>query len=86
VSSTGHGEYFIRVAVAKTICARMELLNEGPVAAARSALEQVAELGGDGGVIVLDGNGRYGYVFNSPGMYRGMIDPNTIETAIFEAK
>ncbi|MEL6857905.1 MAG: isoaspartyl peptidase/L-asparaginase [Pseudomonadota bacterium] len=84
VSATGHGEYFIRVAVAKTICARVELAGESVGAAAESALAQVAELGGDGGVVVIDGNGAYEYVFNSKGMYRGMIDPDGIETAIFE--
>ena len=86
VSSTGHGEYFIRVAVAKTICARIELAGDDIGAAAQSALDQVAELGGDGGVIVMSGNGDYEYVFNSAGMYRGMIDPDGSETAIFEAK
>jgi beta-aspartyl-peptidase (threonine type) len=84
VSATGHGEYFIRVAVAKTICARVELAGESVGDAAQSALDQVAELGGDGGVVVIDGNGGYEYVFNSKGMYRGMIDPNGMETAIFE--
>ena len=84
VSATGHGEYFIRVGVAKTICARAELAGDNIGAAAQSALDQVADLGGDGGVIVMDGDGHYEYVFNSPGMYRGMIDPNGSETAIFE--
>lgn len=84
VSATGHGEYFIRVAVAKTICARVELAGESVGDAAQSALDQVAELGGDGGVVVIDGQGGYEYVFNSKGMYRGMIDPDGIETAIFE--
>ena len=84
VSATGHGEYFIRVAVAKTICARVELAGESVGEAAQSALDQVAELGGDGGVVVIDGQGGYEYVFNSKGMYRGMIDPDGIETAIFE--
>ncbi|MEL7541346.1 MAG: isoaspartyl peptidase/L-asparaginase, partial [Pseudomonadota bacterium] len=73
VSATGHGEYFIRVAVAKTICARVELAGESVGDAAQSALDQVAELGGDGGVVVIDGAGGYEYVFNSKGMYRGMI-------------
>lgn len=86
VSATGHGEYFIRVAVAKTICGRVELTGEPIGAAAQNALEQVAELGGDGGVVVIDGNGDYEYVFNSKGMYRGMIDPKGHETAIFEAE
>ena len=84
VSATGHGEYFIRVAVAKTICARVELAGESVGKAAQIALDQVAELGGDGGVVVIDGNGEYEYVFNSKGMYRGMIDPDGMETAIFE--
>ena len=84
VSATGHGEYFIRVAVAKTICARVELAGESIGDAATSALDQVAELGGDGGVVVMGGNGQYEYVFNSKGMYRGMIDPDGMETAIFE--
>lgn len=86
VSSTGHGEYFIRVAVAKTICAEMELTEATAGEAAQSALDQVADLGGDGGVIVIDADGNYEYVFNSAGMYRGMIDPNGMETAIFEAE
>ena len=84
VSATGHGEYFIRVAVAKTICARVELAGDSVGDAAQSARDQVAELGGDGGVVVIDGDGQYEYVFNSKGMYRGMIDPNGMETAIFE--
>ncbi|MEM7329531.1 MAG: isoaspartyl peptidase/L-asparaginase [Pseudomonadota bacterium] len=84
VSATGHGEYFIRVGVAKTICARVELAGESVGEAAHNALEQVAQLGGDGGVVVIDGAGQYEYVFNSKGMYRGMIDPNGMETAIFE--
>jgi beta-aspartyl-peptidase (threonine type) len=86
VSATGHGEYFIRVAVAKTICARVELAGNKIGPAAQSALDQVAALGGDGGVIVMDGHGQYEYIFNSPGMYRGMIDPDGFETAIFEAE
>ena len=84
VSATGHGEYFIRVGVAKTICSRVELAGESVGEAAQSALDQVAELGGDGGVVVIDGDGQYEYVFNSKGMYRGMIDPEGMETAIFE--
>ncbi|WOR15716.1 isoaspartyl peptidase/L-asparaginase [Hyphomonas sp. FCG-A18] len=83
VSATGHGEYFIRVAVAKTICARVELSGETIGPAAQEALDQVAALGGDGGVIVIGGDGQYEYVFNSKGMYRGMIDPKGHHTAIF---
>ena len=86
VSATGHGEYFIRVGVARTICSRVELAGDSIEAAAENALGQVADLGGDGGVIVMGGEGEYAYVFNSRGMYRGMKDSTgAMETAIFEA-
>lgn len=85
VSATGHGEYFIRVGVAKTICTRVELAGDSINAAAQNALDQVADLGGDGGVIVMGADGQYAYVFNSQGMYRGMADSTgALETAIFE--
>ena len=86
VSATGHGEYFIRVGVAKTICARVELAGDDIKAAAENALGQVADLGGDGGVIVMGADGQYAYAFNSKGMYRGMMDASgALETDIFEA-
>ncbi len=83
VSATGHGEYFIRVGVARTICDRVRFLGEDIVKAADAALAEVAALGGDGGVVVIDGRGRAAYSFNSAGMYRGMIDPDGAETAIY---
>ena len=83
VSATGHGEYFIRVAVAKTICDRIKLAGEDVKTAAGVALDEVAALGGDGGVIVIGGNGDYGFVFNSAGMYRGWIDATGSGTAIY---
>jgi beta-aspartyl-peptidase (threonine type) len=86
VSATGHGEYFIRVGVAKTICDRVKLLAEPITAAANTALAEVAALGGDGGVIVIDGEGNPGFVFNSAGMYRGMIDADGSSVAIFGEK
>ena len=83
VSATGHGEYFIRVGVAKTICDRAKLLGETVNAAAQVALDEVAALGGDGGVIVIDGQGTPGFVFNSAGMYRGVIDASGAKVAIY---
>ena len=84
VSATGHGEYFIRVGVAKTICTRVELTGEDIQTAAENALAQVADLGGDGGVVLIDANGDIAYAFNSPGMYRGAIDASGAETAIYD--
>ena len=36
-------------------------------------MREVGELGGDGGVIVLDARGRYAWSMNTPGMYRGYL-------------
>ncbi len=84
VSATGHGEYFIRVGVAKTICDRVRLAGEDIETAAGIALGEVAGMGGDGGVVVMDGNGQAGFVFNTRGMYRGEIDASGARTAIYE--
>lgn len=86
VSSTGHGEYFIRVGVARTLCQRMQFLGETGERAAQTTLDEVAALGGDGGVIVLDGGGRVSFVFNSAGMYRGFRSPEADEIAIYQGE
>ena len=83
VSATGHGEYFIRVGVAKTICDRVKLLGEPIVQAGDTALAEVAALGGDGGVILIDAEGNAGFSFNSAGMYRGVIDATGSMVAIY---
>jgi beta-aspartyl-peptidase (threonine type) len=75
VSATGWGEFFIRLSVARDICALTEyrLL---PVQQAADAVikQKLQKLGGDGGVIVMDKFGNMGISFNSEGMYRGYID------------
>ncbi|MEO0466585.1 MAG: isoaspartyl peptidase/L-asparaginase [Pseudomonadota bacterium] len=83
VSATGHGEYFIRVGVAKTICTQIELADQSIKDAAEIALGEVADLGGDGGVIVMGANGEVALVFDTEGMYRGRAAPGVMETAIF---
>lgn len=83
VSATGHGEYFIRVGVAKTICDRVKLAGDDLKQAADTALAEVADLGGDGGVIVIGADGDFAFIFNSEGMYRGLIDASGARTAIY---
>ncbi|MEM8919933.1 MAG: isoaspartyl peptidase/L-asparaginase, partial [Pseudomonadota bacterium] len=84
VSGTGHGEYFIRTAVARTICARMALQGLDGGAAATILLDEVQALGGDGGVIVIDPKGDVSMVFNTEGMFRGVASSDgVIETAIY---
>lgn len=74
VSATGHGEYFIRLGVARDISALMEYKGMSVKEAAETVIMQkLQNLGGDGGVIALDRNGNFTMTFNSEGMYRGLI-------------
>lgn len=74
VSATGTGEYFIRVGVARDICARMELRHETAEQAAREVFAELDAIHGDGGVIVMDGAGHAAWRFNTSGMYRARLE------------
>ena len=75
VSSTGWGEFFIRGVFAYDISAMMEYKGLSLAEAARVVIqEKLPELGGDGGIIALDGKGNVTMEFNTTGMYRGAID------------
>ena len=86
VSGTGHGEFFIRFAVAFDICARLR----DPSQTIRSAAEAVVlgtlvEAGGDGGIIALDADGMPALVFNTTAMYRGWaLADGEPQVAIFQ--
>lgn len=74
VSATGWGEFFIRLSVAHDICARMKYGKQGLTEAADAVvMKDVPALGGDGGVIAMDGQGAIRMPFNTRGMYRGWI-------------
>ena len=74
VSATGHGEYFIRLAVAHDVSARMMYAGESVQEAAAAVIhERLADLGGTGGVIAMDAAGHVAMPFNTPGMFRGTI-------------
>ena len=84
VSATGWGEYFIRVGVARTICARMQMGGEGAQVASDAVMDDVKALGGDGGVIVVSPAGDAIFSFNTAGMYRGRATSGgTSEVAIY---
>ncbi|HEY2464644.1 MAG TPA: isoaspartyl peptidase/L-asparaginase [Steroidobacteraceae bacterium] len=71
VSATGHGEVFIRAAVAHDICARMRFGNRSVGAAAREVIfGELPAVGGEGGVIAIDAQGEIVMEFNSEGMFR----------------
>jgi beta-aspartyl-peptidase (threonine type) len=74
VSATGHGEYFIRSAVAFRINALMQMQGLSLQEAAQQTIDFVGKLGGTGGVIALDAKGNIAMPFNSEGMYRGYIN------------
>lgn len=72
VSCTGHGEYFIRWAVAHDVHARMSYGGASLEEAANAVIHEVLpEVGGSGGLIALDRAGNIAMPFNTPGMYRG---------------
>jgi len=72
VSSTGHGEFFIRYTVAHDISALMEYKGLSLDSAARTVVKyKLVKAGGSGGVISVDKNGNISMTFNSEGMYRG---------------
>jgi beta-aspartyl-peptidase (threonine type) len=77
VSSTGHGEYFIRFNVASDICARMEYKQQSLAISADTVINGVLkDAGGTGGVIAIDHEGNIAMPFNTEGMYRASIDVN----------
>lgn len=71
VSSTGHGEYFIRYQVAADICARMKYQQVDVVTAGDTVIHDILlPAGGTGGVIIVDRAGNLHLPFNTEGMYR----------------
>ncbi len=74
ISATGHGEFFIRAAVAHDISALMEYKGFSIQQAADKVIhEKLKTLGGEGGVVGLDAKGNIMMSFNSNGMFRGFI-------------
>lgn len=85
ISATGHGEYFIRLSVAHAIHAQMKYGGTSLHNAARDVImNQLEQLGGDGGIVGLDGKGNIAMVFNSEGMYRGWAKPGERHTFIYK--
>lgn len=74
VSATGDGEYFIRTSAARMICARVAMQKMSAAQAAQATLDEIATLGGTGGVIVLSHDGSVALAMNTEGMFRGRAD------------
>jgi beta-aspartyl-peptidase (threonine type) len=69
-SGTGDGEHFIRLTLAREIAALVEAGATPAEAADELIQKRLTALGGSGGVIVLDRQGRIGWSFNSTAMFR----------------
>lgn len=84
ISATGWGEYFIRATAARTAAAKMEFQNKNVENATREVIDEIGQMGGDGGMIALDKNGNMAMPFNTAGMYRGAItESGEIEIYIY---
>ncbi len=74
ISATGHGEYFIRNAVAHDISARMQYLGESLEKAAHEVvMVKLAALDAGGGIIAVNAKGNIAMPFNTSGMFRASV-------------
>jgi beta-aspartyl-peptidase (threonine type) len=84
VSATGWGEYFIRLTIARDICAQVEYGGKTIAEATTDVIHnRLQKSGGDGGVIVLAPDGSYVMDFNSAGMFRAARQGDRREVAIY---
>jgi beta-aspartyl-peptidase (threonine type) len=86
VSGTGVGEFFIRLTIAREICALVQYKNYDVQQAADELVQQrLTALKGTGGVIVISPKGEIGWSFNTPGMYRAKVSAGSMaKVAIFK--
>ena len=75
VSGTGQGEYFIRVAACAQVSWRVGA-GQTLAEAGRAVIDEIGDMGGDGGLIALDREGNITAPFNSQGMKRAWLSPD----------
>ena len=85
VSTTGMGEFFLRKMVASDVAARMRYLKEDVHTACETIIQgELKTMGGEGGLIAIDGQGDIHFGMNSSGMYRASVDTNgCVEVKIY---
>ena len=80
ISCTGHGEYFLRAVVAHDVSCLMEYKGLSLHDACNMVIkDKLVKMGGEGGLIAVDGQGNYEFCFNSAGMYRAVRNNNGVE-------
>lgn len=82
VSATGQGEFIIKAVMAKVAC---DFLRAGRPAqeAADAALRELARVGGQGGLILVDRYGNLAFALNTDRMSRAAIDRSGLESSEF---
>ena len=75
-SCTGHGEYFIRLGFSRDLSAMMEYRQMDIMKACQEEVKKLTQLGGTGGVIGMDKQGKIAMEFNTSGMFRGYVKSN----------
>lgn len=85
VSATGTGEYFIRLTVARTICALVQYKGMKLQAAADEVVQHdLPAIKGDGGIIAIAPDGQMAWSFNTPGMFRvKLAEGGTMQMGIY---
>lgn len=76
VSGTGDGEFFIMATAGHDVSALMEYGHKTLEEASLAVINKIGKLGGTGGMIAIDKNGKIALPFNTSGMYRGYVDAN----------
>ncbi len=86
ISCTGHGEFFMRAVVAYDVSCLMEYKGMNlHDACALVVKDKLVKLGGEGGLIAVDGQGNFELCYNSEGMYRGVRSSDgTNKVAIYK--
>jgi beta-aspartyl-peptidase (threonine type) len=83
VSMTGDGEVIIRAVAAKFACDALAG-GESAARAAQRTVGELAGLGGEGGIILVDRAGALGFAFNTARMSRAWVDRDGNEGAGFD--
>jgi beta-aspartyl-peptidase (threonine type) len=86
VSATGTGEYFIRLTVARTICALVQYKGMRLQDAVNDVIDrQLTAMKGDGGVIAMTPDGQIAWGFNTPGMFRArLVEGGNVQMGIYK--
>ncbi len=75
ISCTGHGEMFIRAVAAYDVSCLMEYKGLSLEEAMKVVvIDKLPKIDGEGGMIGVDGKGNIAMIFNSEGMYRGVMN------------